>query len=338
MTHQTDLKFSRRQTIIGAAVTGCLLSAGCAPRLAGQFTASDTHPSDYPTVEAVRHFGSLLVEKTGGRLSLKMFAGGQLGNERDTLEIATFGGIDFNRVFAAPLNSIEPMTIPANLPFIFESVPHMRRALDSSTGDTILGSLERHGLIGLCFYDSGARSFYNVRGPIQTPGDMAGLKLRVPNSDLYIAMVNALGANAVPIPYAEIYQSLAQGVIDGAENNWPAYDSARHYEVARYISMTQHLLTPEIFVMSKVSWDALEGNDQELIRQCAKQSVPFMRKLWDEREAKSRETLLADGVMLNELDIAPFAKRMTDVWDAFITTPEQRAVVQQILDMREVAL
>ena len=122
-----------------------------------------------------------------------MYAGGQLGNERDTLEITIFGGLDFNRVNLAPLNSIEPLTKVAALPFLFESTEHMRTALDGRIGDEILASLEPHGLIGLCFYDSGARSFYNTRGPIHTPEDMRGLKLRVPGSDLYIAMVQVAG-------------------------------------------------------------------------------------------------------------------------------------------------
>lgn len=332
------MNITRRSIVSGALKASALCAViglpACTPRLQGKFTASDTHPSDYPTVQAVKQLGEKLSARTNGRLGLQVYSGGQLGNERDTLEITTFGGIDINRVFAAPLNSIEPMTIPPNLPFIFESIPHMRRSLDSEVGDQILASLEPHGLIGLCFYDSGARSFYNTRGPIRTPADMAGLKLRVPNSDLYIAMVNALGANAVPIPFAEIYQSLAQGVIDGAENNWPSYDSARHYEVAGHISLTQHLLTPEILVMSKVTWDGLSTEDQLLIRKTAKETVPYMRKLWDEREARSRAAVIADGAKVNDVDQALFSEKMLNVWDEFIVTAEQRDVVDKILAMR----
>src|SRR5690606_32507603 len=124
---------------------------------------------------------------------------------------------------------------------------------------------------------SGARSFYNTRRAIASPSDMRGLKLRVPASDLYVAMVNALGANAVPIPFGEVYQALAQGVIDGAENNWPSFESARHYEVARWFSLTEHLLTPEVLVMSKVGWDRLSPPDRELVRAAAKESVGEMR-------------------------------------------------------------
>lgn len=319
-----------------AAGTGLML-AGCAPQMSGKFTSADTHVSDYPTVQAVEYFGQLLSERTGGKLGLNMYAGGQLGNERDTLEITTFGGLDFNRVNLAPLNSIEPLTIVAALPFLFESTSHMRSALDGPVGDEILASLEPHGLIGLCFYDSGARSFYNTRGPINTPDDMKGLKLRVPGSDLYVAMVKSLGADATPMPLDEVYQSLAQGVIDGAENNWPSFESGRHYEVARYYSLTQHLLAPEVFVMSKISWDKLSKTDQNIIRQSARDSVPYMRTLWDKQVAKSRKLILADGVAINEVDPAPFAEMMTGMWEEFLTTSQQRNLVERIIAMRSAA-
>ena len=226
------------------------------------------------------------------------------------------------------------MTIVAALPFLFESTNHMRTSLDGDVGDEILASLEKHGLIGLCFYDSGARSFYNTRGPINTPDDMKGLKLRVPGSDLYVAMVKSLGADATPMPLDEVYQSLAQGVIDGAENNWPSFDSGRHFEVARYYSLTQHLLAPEVFVMSKISWDKLSAKDQDIVRRSARDSVARMRTLWDRQVAKSRKTIMASGVKVNEVDPAPFAEMMTGMWDSFITTNEQRALVDRIIAMR----
>lgn len=333
MTLPGIASMNRRAVLGGAAAS--LLLAGCERRLGpGQLTSVDTHPDGYPTVEGVRHFGALLRDRTGGRLDLNIYAGGQLGNERDTLEITTFGGIDFNRVNLAPLNSIEPLTVVAALPFIFESTQHMRTVVDGPIGDAILASLEQHGLIGLCFYDSGARSFYNTRGPIRTPADMRGLKLRVPGSDLYIEMVRSLGADAVPMPLDEVYQSLAQGVIDGAENNWPSFESGRHFEVAPYYSLTRHLLAPEVFVMSKVTWDGLSPEDRATVKQAARDSVPHMRELWDARVAQSRETVLAAGVEVNDVDPAPFAEAMTGMWEASLTTPEQRDLVDQILALR----
>ena len=326
-----ELRFSRRATLAGGAA---LIASGCAPQLSGKLTSADTHVLDYPTVQAVVRFGELLAERTAGRLGVKVYPGGQLGNERDTLEITTFGGLDFNRVNLAPLNSIEPLTIVAALPFVFESTQHMRSTLDGPIGDEILDSLTPHGLIGLCFYDSGARSFYNTRGPIRTPDDMRGLKLRVPGSDLFVAMVKSLGADAVPMPLDEVYQSLAQGVIDGEENNWPSFEKGRHFEVATYYSLTRHLLAPEVFVMSKQSWDRLSPQDQALVRQSAKDSVPYMRELWDAQVASSQTVIAAAGVEVNEVDPAPFTAKMTAMWDEFITTPDQRRLVDAILAQR----
>jgi tripartite ATP-independent transporter DctP family solute receptor len=329
---------SRRTVLAGGmALAASAFLPGCTPRLAGVLTAADAHPADYPTVQAVEFMGRFLAEKTAGRLGIKVFAGGQLGSETDTLEITSFGGIDINRVNFAPLNSMEPMTLPFSLPFIFDSVEHMRRAVDSEVGDEVLAALEPHGLIGLCIYDSGDRHFYNTRRAINSPDDMAGLKLRVPASDLYLAMINALGANAVPIPFNEVYQSLAQGVIDGAENNWPSFVSARHYEVAGHLSLSGHLLTPEALVMSKASWDDLSPEDQALVREAARRSVPEMRRLWDARVAEARAAIARSSVQVTEPDKAPFAALMRPVWDQFITSPAQRSVVERVLAMREVA-
>ena len=303
--------------------------------MSGLLTGADAHPADYPTVKAVEFMGRYLSERTGGRLGIKVYAGGQLGSETDTLEITSFGGLDLNRVNFAPLNSIEPMTLPFSLPFVFESVPHMRRVVDSEVGDEVLAAMKPHGLIGLCIYDSGARSFYNTRRAIRTPDDMAGLKLRVPASDLYVAMINALGANAVPIPFGEVYQSLAQGVIDGAENNWPSFVSARHYEVASHLSLTEHLLTPEALVMSKASWDRLSPGDRDLVREAARLSVAEMRRLWDRRVTEAKATIAASSVAVNEVEKEPFAALMRPVWEEFITTPRQKSIVERILAMRE---
>ena len=328
------LHFSRRAALAGLSASSALALAGCTPRLGDAFTSADTHVLGYPTVEAVIRFGEILSERTDGRLSLKMYAAGQLGNERDTLEITTFGGLDFNRVNLAPLNSIEPLTKVAALPFLFESTDHMRRTLDGEIGEEILASLEPHGLIGLCFYDSGSRSIYNTRGPIRTPDDMRGLKLRVPGSDLYVAMVQSLGADAVPMPLDEVYQSLAQGVVDGAENNWPSFESGKHYEVARYYSLTNHLLAPEVFVMSKISWDKLSAADQTVVREAARQSVPYMRKLWDAQVEKSKAIIMSSGVEVNEVDPAPFSKAMTGMWESSIDNARQRELVERIQSLR----
>lgn len=323
---------TRRAAVMGGL--GALGLAACGRSGPRMLLSSDTHPVGYPTVEAVQEMGRLITERTGGRLGVKVYAGGQLGAERDTLEITSFGGLDLNRVFMSPLNAIEPDTTIPSLPFLFSSQDHMRRVLDGAPGRAILDRLEPHGLIGLCYYDSGERSFYNTRRPIHSPEDMKGLKIRTPNSDLSVEMINGMGANATPMDLGEVYQSLVQGVIDGAENNWPSFESGRHFEAAPYFSLTRHTMTPEVLLMAKARWDKLSSGDREIILACAAESVPFMRRLWDERVAASRERLLAAGVKENDVtDRDAFRSLMKPIYDRFVTTPFQKRLVAEIEGM-----
>ncbi len=266
-------------------------------------------------------------------MKAKVFPGGQLGEEKDTLEITIFGGLDFNRVNMAPLNSFAPETLVPNLPFIFRSVEHMRTAMDGAPGRFVLESLRPYGLVGLCFYDSGERNFYSTKRLIETPEDLAGMKIRVQNSDLYVAMVEALGGDATPMAFGEVYQGLLQGVVDGAENNWPSYESTRHFEVAKYYSLTRHVIAPEVLTMSAKRWNSLNDEDRDLIQLCADESVGIMRKLWDERVARSKEIVLSSGVIVGEPDLAPFRERVRPVWHKYLNTPELHALVDSIEGM-----
>lgn len=272
----------------------------------------------------------LMEQRSDGRLRMKVYPGAVLGDEKGTLEITVFGGLDFNRVNLAPLNSIAEETLVPSLPFMFRSIAHMRAAMDGQPGQTILAALEPHGLIGLCFYDSGARSFYTTNRFIRTPDDLNGMKIRVQNSDLYVSMVEALGGDATPMAFGEVYQGLLQGVVDGAENNWPSYESTRHFEAAKYYSLTRHVMAPEVLVMSARRWHKLAERDQVLIRECALESVPVMRGLWDARVAKSRQTVIAAGNEIFEPEIEPFQQRVRPVWDRYLHTPALRSLAEQI--------
>ena len=315
----------------GAALAGSAL-AGCS-RAGADLRATDAQPDGYPTVEAVREMARLLELRSGGRLRTKIYPGAQLGAERDTLEITVFGGIDFNRVNIAPLNALSPATLVPALPFLFRDQAHMRAAMDGAPGKAILDALEPHGLIGLCFYDSGARSFYTRDRQIHAPEDLRGLKIRVQNSDLYIALVEALGGNATPIPYGEVYQGITQGVVDGAENNWPSYESSRHFEVAPHYSLTRHVMAPEVLLVSRRTWQGLPEEDRALVRQCARDSVPVMRRLWDARVERSRAIVEAAGVEVTEPEPAPFVEAVQPVWDRFLTDPALRRLAEDIRNL-----
>ncbi len=296
--------------------------------------SADTHADGYPTVEAVEYMGELLDGWTNGRITVEVFPGRQLGEERDTIEQTMIGALDMNRVNLAPLNNIVPETAIPSLPYIFRSIDHMHRAMDGEIGQQIFAAMEEQGLVGLAYYDSGARSFYNTVRPITSPADMEGLRIRVQNSDLFVSMVEALGANATPMEFGQVYDALRTGVIDGAENNWPSYESTRHFEVANYYTLDQHSLSPEVLVMSKVTWDALSAADQELIRKAAALSVPYMRELWNERVEASRAAVAANGnEVISEVDKQPFIDAMGPVYEQFVTTPELQDLVDRIQSM-----
>jgi len=320
--------------IVARAVLGLALAAGFAGiASAKEFRSSDVHPMDYPTVQAVAYMGKLISERTNGKHSVKVFGQSALGSEKDTIEQTKLGALDMVRVNISPFNNIVPETIVPALPFIFKSKDHMRRVLDGPVGEDILKSLESQGFVGLAFYDSGSRSFYTTKKPIKTVEDMKGMKIRVQQSDMWVAMMQALGANATPLPYAEVYTALKTGVVDGAENNWPSYDSSRHYEVAKMYSLTEHSMAPELLVFSKRVWDGLPKDEQEIIRKAAKESVPYMRKLWDEREAASRKTVEGGGSqIISEIDKKSFQDAMKPVYAKFAGDAKLQALVKRVQD------
>lgn len=312
----------------GLAIAAAMGLAGTAA--AKEFRSSDVHPADYPTVRAVGEISRILSEKTGGKYTIKVFPNSSLGSEKDTVEQVKLGALDMVRVNTAAFNNIVPETVVPALPFIFKSTDHMRRVLDGPIGEQILAALEPQGFIGLAFYDSGSRSFYTANKEIKTLADVKGMKIRVQQSDMWVSMMQAMGANATPMPYAEVYTALRTGVVDAAENNWPSYESSRHYEVAKVYSLTEHSLAPELLVFSKRIWDTLSKEDQALIRAAAKESVPFMRKLWDEREAASRKVVEAAGSKIVTVDKKSFQDAMKPVYDKFAGTPALADLVKKI--------
>ncbi len=293
--------------------------------------SSDTHPDGYPTVEGVKAMGKKLEELTGGRLCVEVFHSAQLGEEKDTIEQTQFGVIDLNRVSLGPFNNIIPETQVPSLPYIFKSVDHMHHVMDGDVGQEILGAFSAHDLIGLAFYDGGSRSFYNSQHPIKSMDDLKGMKFRVMQSDMFVDMVGALGANATPMPYGEVYSAIQTGVIDGAENNWPSYDTSGHFEVAKYYTLDQHLMVPEVLVMSKQSWDKLSAEDQAAVTEAAKESVKVQRELWAAQEKVSEDKIRASGAeVVTDIDKTPFIEAMKPVYEKYVTNPKLKDMVSRI--------
>ena len=323
------MKTPKTLLVITAALAMLPLAAQAA-----EFRSADTHNADdYPTVAAVKYMSELLDKKSAGKHKIKVFNKQALGSEKETIDQVKIGALDFTRVNVGPMNAICPLTQVPTMPFLFSSIAHMRKSLDGPVGDEILKSCESAGFIGLAFYDSGARSIY-AKKPIKTVADAKGLKIRVQQSDLWVALVSAMGANATPMPYGEVYTGLKTGLIDAAENNIPSFDTAKHVEAVKIYSKTEHSMAPEILVMSKIVYDKLPKAEQDMIRAAAKESVAFQRQKWDEQEAKSLVNVKAAGAEIVEVDKTSFQAVMGPVYDKFMTTPDMKRLVKTVQDTK----
>jgi tripartite ATP-independent transporter DctP family solute receptor len=318
-----------KSTLIATAAA--LLALGAQ---ATEFRSSDVHNSDdYPTVAAVKYMSELLSKATNGKHSIKVFNKGALGSEKETLDQTKIGALDLTRVNISPMNAICQKTQVPTMPFLFRSVEHMRKVLDGPVGDEILKDCEQHGFIGLAFYDSGARSIY-AKKPLKTVADVKGMKIRVQQSDLWVALIGAMGGNATPMPYGEVYTALKTGIIDAAENNIPSFDTSKHHEAVKFYSKTEHSMAPEVLMMSKLVFDKLPKAEQDAIRKAAKDSVAFQRQKWDEQEAKSLAVVKAGGAQIVEVDKASFQAVMGPVYDKFMTTPDLKRMVKAVQDTK----
>ena len=287
--------------------------------IARDFRSADVHPKDYPTVKAVVYAGELVKKATDGKYGIKVFGDSALGSEKDTVEQVKIGGLDMVRVNTAAFHNIVPETLVPSMPFLFRDEAHMRAVLDGPIGDEILASFEKAGFIGLAFYDSGSRSIY-AKKAVHSPADVKGMKIRVQQSDLWVAILGAMGANATPMPAAEVYTALKTGLVDAAENNYSSFQSFRHFEAAPFYSVTEHSMAPEVLVFSKKIWDGLPKNEQDIIRKAAKDSVPYMRQLWDERQAKAKADVVTGGAtIVTDVDKAAFQETMKPVYDKFLS-------------------
>lgn len=302
----------RRQFISRLGMAACAASLLVAPLLAQSATtlkAADVHPKGYPNVVAVEHLGQKLEKATDGRIKLKMFAGGVLGDEKTMIEQTQIGAIQLYRVSVGGLSVVVPEVNAFSLPYIFRDQDHMRKVIDGPVGQEMLDRITSNPaskLVGLAWMDSGSRNVY-AKKAIKTPADLKGLKIRMQGNPLFVDTMNAMGGNAISMPFGELYTALQTGVVDGAENNEPSYYSQNHYTVANVFSRTHHLIIPEILVFSKTAWDKLSKEDQELIKKLAREAQMEQRELWNKSVADDTAKLKEKGVtFVDDVDIQAF--------------------------------
>ena len=315
-------------------ITAFALTATAAS--ARDFRSADVHSKDFPTNMAVKHMGDDLSKATGGKYNIKVFGDSSLGSEKDTIEQVKIGALDMVRVNTAAFHGIVPESMIPSLPFLFRDLDHFRKTMYGPQGDKILAAFDKAGFVGLALYESGARSMY-AKKPIKSVADMKGLKVRVQPSDLFISMLTAMGASPAPMPMAEVYTGLKTGLVDAAENNYPSYDEAKHFESAPVYSETMHAMPPEVLVFSKKTWDTLSKDEQAAIRKAAKDSVPYYVKLWEAKEKDAKAAVIKGGakiVAAGDIDRKGFVEAEKPVWDKFASTPELKGLVQEVVNAK----
>ncbi len=328
---RTHVRAGMRRTLLAFGAAAVVASSAGAAG-AAEWRGWNIHVDGYPNTVAMDKFAELLDQKTGGEIKLKMFHSGTLGNQPDAIEQVRIGALEIGNFNLGPMGPTIPETNVVSLPFIFKDMGHMHRALDGEAGQRISDGMAKKGLVALSWYDSGARSFYNANKPITKPEDVTGMKVRVMNNDLYSGMIKALGGNPSPMAFSEVYQSLKTGVVDGAENNWPSYESTGHFEVAGYYSLSQHLIIPECVCINADVYNGLSDAHKAAVKAAAVESALLQRELWEARAEASRQKVMASGVKFNEIaDKGPFQAAMQPVYDDYLAAnPDIKPLVELI--------
>ncbi|MDQ7729540.1 TRAP transporter substrate-binding protein [Halomonas sp. SpR8] len=296
-----------------SVVTLSIASANADVRMRLANTLSNDHPSSV----VLQQFADEVHEKTDGEVSIRLFVNAVLGSEREVLEQLQNGAVDITRVSAASLENFAPIFRVFSLPYIFKDEDDFYAKMRGPVASTVYEATEDDGFQGLTFFDSGARSFYNISKPIETPEDLQGLKLRVINSNTSIRMMELMGGTPTPIPYGEVYTALQSGVIDGAENNPTALTIGRHGEVAKYYSLDQHQRIPDFLVISNRAMEKLSDDQQNIVREAAAHATQAYRDLWGEAVRKALADAREMGVEINRPDQEPFRRAVQPLIDEY---------------------
>jgi len=271
-----------------------------------------------------------LLERSGGKLKLEIYPSQQLGTERECIELLQIGSLDMTKVSVGVLENFAPKMKVLGLPFLFRDRQHSFDVLDGPIGEMLLNDGEKYWLKGLGYYDAGSRSFYTMNKPIEKPSDLEGQKIRVMESATAVNMVKALGGSPTPISWGELYTSLQQGVVDGAENNPPSFYLSRHYEVCKYYSLDEHTVLPDVLLIGTYVWDKLSVKEQEWLKESVKASVQYQRVLWAEAEEEALREVQKAGVKIIRPDKSLFVKKVESLYQEYKADETIYPLIQQI--------
>ncbi len=270
-----------------------------------------------------------LEELSGGTMLIDIYPNGQLGSERELIELLQIGSLSMTKVSASPLEGFVPAMKIFNIPYLFRDAEHFQRVLDSKIGRQLLREPLAVRLLGLGYYDAGSRSFYSTKKPISSPDDLKGLKVRVQESQTAMEMVSSLGGSPTPVSWGELYTALQQGVVDGAENNLPSFYLSRHFEVAPYFTLDEHSAVPDILLISRYVWEQLNPQQQVWLQQAVDDSVAYQRRQWAIDTEHALAEVRAAGVEITYPDKSEFRKKIVGMMQSYDNTPIGR-LIQQI--------
>lgn len=269
----------------------------------------------HPVTIAMDHMAELVNEYSDGKLKVEIYPTGQLGGERELLELVQIGTIGITKISGAVLENIVPPVRVLSLPYLYRDTEHFQNTLWGEVGEELLLEGERYQLRGLAYYDAGMRSFYSVDRPINTPADLAGMKIRVQPSVMAMNLIRAYGGSATPLAYGELYTAFQGGIVDGAENNPPSFHTSRHYEVTNYYILNEHTAVPDFLVIGTRLWNSLTEQQQEWLQRAVDESVEFQRELWQESEQESLRIVQEAGVEVIYPDKEPFRNMVQHIYD-----------------------
>lgn len=284
--------------------------------------------TSHPVHLAMERMSARLEELSQGSMRLLIAPNGQLGGETECIELLQRGALAMTKTSTAPLESFVPTMAVFGVPYVFRDEDHFWKVVEGPIGEGLLSAGEGTGLVGLCWYDAGARSFYTKSTPIESPDDLRGLKIRVQNSQTALRMVEELGGSPTPLTFAELYTGLQQGLVDGAENNPPSFWSSRHFEVCKEYSLDEHTRVPDLLLISGAWWDRLDERQRGWLRQAARESALWQRDAWRERTEESLEAVRAAGVEVRRPPTAAFAERVAAMHLAYEGTPVGDLIAQ----------
>ncbi|MEP4532953.1 MAG: TRAP transporter substrate-binding protein [Cyclobacteriaceae bacterium] len=284
----------------------------------------------HPVHLGMVRLAEVLEEKSNGTMAIEIYPSGQLGNERELLELLQIGSLAMTKVSSGVLENFVPSFEVLGLPYLFRDKDHLFGVLKGDIGEELLSKGEKYRFRGLCYYDAGYRSFYTKERPVNTPADLKGLKVRVMKSVTAVKMVDQLGGSPTPVSWGELYTALQQGVVDGAENNPPSFYSSRHYEVCKYYTLDEHTSLPDVLLVSLEWWNDLTSQQQKWLKSAAMESLDYQIEVWEKSEKECLEAVQKAGVEIIRPDKKAFSDKVEPLYEAYKDDKVKYDLIQRI--------